>query len=58
MTKEKQFKDKLSVDVLANNIQKMHKSTRTKELQEVQKKLPHQLTLLQQQWKRLKYIEQ
>lgn len=29
MTKEKQFKDKLSVDVLANNIQKMQKSTRT-----------------------------
>lgn len=29
MTKEKQFKDKLSVDVLADSIQKMQKSTRT-----------------------------
>ncbi len=29
MTKEKQFKDKLSVDALANSIQEMQKSTRT-----------------------------
>ena len=29
MTKEKQFKDKLSVDSLANSIQEMQKSTRT-----------------------------
>ena len=29
MTKEKQNKDKLSVDALANGIQKMQKSTRT-----------------------------